>query len=117
MSCTFDNIKAAMLPVAKVSTPEWGGHVYVRSVSGEDYKKLRAMWSVEDVAKTDPALWLARTVAFGMCDEHGVRMCDDTEGAVASCLALSVKTVKRVAEAFLDHNALTDDAVEDAEKN
>jgi hypothetical protein len=53
-------------PIEKVSTPEWGGHVFVRTLSGLEASQTKTFHESENT--------LALYVAMLACDDKGERL-------------------------------------------
>lgn len=96
---------------AKVETPEWGGHVYVRTLSAAELRGYQAnLKAVEDQATKDGLM--AVTI---MCDEQGNRIFSDDDAALLA--GKNSKVLDRIAGAFAKLNAITDEQVDAIQKN
>lgn len=109
MGLTRDAILSADdLPRREVPCPEWGGSVWVRSITLAERLELMPL------VKSDGDI-TAEMVALCACDEAGTRLfaLDDAQRLKAKSAAV----VQRVALAALELNGLTKGAAEGAEKN
>jgi hypothetical protein len=67
MQLTKDAILSCLdLKQEKVETPEWGGHVYVRTMTAGD----RTAWEIQQQGKTRNDI-RASLAALTICDEQG----------------------------------------------
>lgn len=102
--------------IEKVPVPEWGGDVFVRSVSGTQRDAFDQSQYEDAVdGKVSMKNFRAKVVALGLCDEEGVPLAGQDKvmalGA-KSCVALS-----RVFDVSKRLNGIGDDEVGDLEKN
>ncbi len=84
MSLSKDEILSANdIYIEEVKVPEWGGNVYVKTLSGEDRDMLEASmmeFSANGKPKTLKLQKLRGTLAaLGICDEEGNRIFDDKD--------------------------------------
>lgn len=114
MGLTMEQIGQAPLPVTKVTTPEWGGdgHCFVRTLAGCEMQALQALLKGKDEGRSSAA-----AVAFCLCDENGVRLCDDGTEAIDAVGRGPMAPMMRCMNAILELNGLSEGAVEDAVKN
>ncbi len=105
------------LPREVVHVPEWGGDVYVRTMSGTD----RDAFETSLIARSDIHAGTsrmdnvrARLVALTLCDTDGVRLIDD-----ADIVALGRKSARALDRVFAVAQRLNGIGVEqaDAAKN
>jgi hypothetical protein len=98
------------LPKELVPTPEWGGDVYVRTMTAGE----RDRWESEHFAdpKTDVR---GRLAAFTLCDEQGNRLF--TSADIGALSALSCKPLARIWDVAIRLNRVTRGDVEELEKN
>lgn len=99
------------LKIESVDVPEWGGRVFVRTMTGHDRDEFDA--ECAKLRETDDHLkdFSARLVARCACDEKGARLF-----TVADVKALTGKSglaLDRVFETANDLNRITGDAVDD----
>jgi hypothetical protein len=110
-------LKADDLPRQVVEVPEWGGSVMVRGLTGSERDKFEASVLVKkgkdyDVKLTDLR---ARLVVLSVIDEAGNRLFDDND--VAELGKKSASALNRVFEAAQRLSGLTDQDIEELEKN
>lgn len=113
-------LKADDTKVLKVSVPEWGGHVYVKNMSGTERDSFEA--SVvsgtpgnNGSGQVNLRNIRARLACLTVCDSKGVRLFADSE-----MLKLGEKSgaaLDRVFEAAQKVNKMSDEDVEDLAKN
>lgn len=100
--------------VVAVECPEWGGTVYVRSMSGADRDEFES--AAVALRKAGQLSGQARALvcAFVLCDESGARLfrLEDVEAIGAK----RASVLERIAEAGMQINRLTAEAVEDEAK-
>ena len=96
-----------------VSVPEWGGTVRVATMSASERDKWEAETYGDGKPKTED--FRARFVALCLVGEDGKRLFTDKE--VGELGKKSAAALQRVFTAAQKLNALTDDAVEELEKN
>jgi hypothetical protein len=98
----------------KVHIPEWGGDVYVRVMTGveRDRWELSAQSSIDKPATANVR---ASLCAVTICDEKGKRLFTDNQAAALG--AKSAVALNRVYEVSKRINRLTDEDIEELEKN
>jgi hypothetical protein len=107
-------LSATDLTIEKVDLPEWGGHVFVKSMTGAE----RDRWEIQTVASGKnkaPENIRAQLAAMTVCDEAGALLF-----SVDDVIALSSKSAKaldRIMETALQVNGLSQKHVEELEKN
>ncbi len=83
------------LPRERVSVPEWGGEVLVRTMTGADRDAFEASLVGRDGPKESRLDNVrARLVALALCGEDGERLFDDAD--VAALGAKSARALDRV---------------------
>ena len=100
----------------EVVVDEWGGSVFVRSLSGRELDCLMADWrrlGAEDGKNAGRVL--ACVVAATACDETGELIFENSD--IDKLHTLPVAGVKLVAEAALEFNGLTEEMQETIEGN
>ncbi len=112
MALTRDHILSVPdFEVRPVAVPEWGGTVYVRTITGgqaeQYYAALRGGASDRNV--------MARLVAYAACDERGNLLFRPED--IDALAARSFRALERVFDAAMQLNGMTDEAVEAEEKN
>lgn len=104
-------------PLTKVDVPEWGGHVFVRVMGGDERDEFEALQYQRNgaSAKLNFRSFRARLVALTVTDESGNRLFD--EGDVAALGQKSAAALDRVMSAASNANAFSAADVEDLTKN
>lgn len=76
----------------KVAVPEWGGHVYVRCMSGAERQSYVTEFVEDEAASRRRAM--SRLVCLTMCDVFGVRLFeDDAEDMIGEKNGLALERV------------------------
>jgi hypothetical protein len=102
-------IEAANKPhVEEVNVPEWGGSVYVRTLSGHEMARFSAV--VSNAKPKDVEQQFVRFAAMVLADENGKRLYSDDE--IEKVGELEWRGLQRVVEAGQELNGLSDVAVE-----
>lgn len=100
----------------RVEVPEWGGHVYVRSLSGRERDAFEAetMKTRKGQKNQDGNFenFRARFVALCMVDENGEQLFK-TRQEVSMLGSKSVAALQRVFNKAQELNGMSDDDVED----
>lgn len=110
MALTKEQILAAPLPREEVQTPEWGGSVFVRTISAKELVALqRAMRAHDDQSVAGVIL------AFTLCDEQGQALFTDAD--IIPLNNLAGVTMGRLLEVAERLNKFKPDDVDNAEKN
>ena len=107
-------LQADDLPREFVSVPEWGGDVYVRTMTGAE----RDAWEVETVMEADKVNRVnlrARMCARCIVDDKGARLFTDKEAEKLG--DKSAAALERVFSVAIRLNALSNKDVETLEKN
>jgi len=98
----------------KINIPEWGGDVYIRTMSGSE----RDSWELHAEAqldKTNSVNVRAKLASLTLCDEKGKRLFSDNQ--LAALGKKSGKALDRVYSASLKLNKVTDADIKELEKN
>jgi hypothetical protein len=96
----------------RVEVPEWGGYVFVRTMTGDE----REGFELEHIAQGKEKSQLkARLLVRTVCDEVGVPLF--TKDQVAALSAKNSVPIDRLAEVSMRLNALTGEASEEMAKN
>lgn len=115
---TRDEILAAEdLPVEIVYVPEWGGSVFVRTLTGSERDKFEED-TIQGKGKNRRVTLQnirARLVALTVCDESGTRLFQPAD--VARLGLKSAAALDRVFSVAQRLSGLTDDDVEELVKN
>ena len=110
VSLTLDQILAADdTAVEKVPCPEWGGDVFIRSLTAAGRDAL-------DEAKANGQSIRATIVGMSLCDESGKPL-NPTEAQVAGLANKSAKPMERIADAAIALNGMGADAEQATAKN
>ncbi len=108
---TRDAILGAQdLPVLSISIPEWGGEVFIRTMTGGERDQFEASWKrnpTDDIR--------ARLAVATVCDEGGQLLF--TSADVPALSAKSSKALDRIFAASTAHSGLTDKDVEELRNN
>lgn len=110
-------LQANDLPTEDVEVPEWGGAVRVRTLSGRERDQFEAS-VVEQHGKRqriDTRDLRAKLVALAVVDERGQRMF--TEADVVTLSGKSAAALQRVFDVARRLSGLSDQDVEELEKN
>jgi hypothetical protein len=109
--------------IQKVTVPEWGGDVYVRSLSGaerdqfEEGNLIREKDRKRGFVSLDIRIQDAKTrlVALSVCDEAGTRLFSDADvEALSKKNSAAIARLSGVASAL---SGITDENLEDLLKN
>lgn len=113
MALSRDAIKAADDIKRECVTVEvWGGDVFVRALSVRDRREFVKLYGEDGEAELEADVWLTVKCA---CDEDGARLFEDADAEWL--VDKSSKAVQQLGLACLELNGLTEDGVDDAEKN
>ena len=99
--------------VESEEVPEWGGTVYVRSISAEDRDAFEA--SVNDGKKSNLANLRARLLVRCLCDENGERLFTYSDAAALGKKSGAV--LNRLFDRARKLNGMTDSDVQELEGN
>jgi hypothetical protein len=99
------------LPKEKVEVPEWGGEVYVRTMTGAERDAFEKQWAGGKVPDNVRAGLVAKTVV----DESGTRLFKDSD--VTNLGAKSALVLDRLFDVAQKLNGLSKRDVEVLEKN
>ena len=119
MALTKDQIlESSDLKNVAVEVPEWGGTVYVRTMTGADRDQFESSMvtvGADGVRKADTSNLRAKLIALTIVDENGTRL---FEASDVDRLGLkSAAAIERVFAAAQGLNGLGAKAEEDAVKN
>jgi len=98
----------------KVSVPEWGGDVFVRTMTGGERDSWE-LYASKQMERANNVNIRAKLACLCLCDENGKRLFGD--GQVDALGKKSAKALDRVYSAALELNKLTDEDIEQLEKN
>ncbi len=102
--------QAPVLPRELVTVPEWGGDVYVRTLSASERDQLEMQWE-----KTKRVHFRARLVYYCACDEQGKDLFREEDVPVLG--GHSTSAITRVCDVAFRLNKFTREEVEELEKN
>jgi len=114
MTLTKDEIlQADDLRTEKVSVPEWGGDVYVRTMTGEERNAYEtSIFNGKEVSLDNI---MAKLCIRTIVDDKGKRLFEDSEIAILG--AKSAKVLSRIFTKAQKLNGLTAEDLEDMAKN
>lgn len=104
---------ASDLPVVPVEVPEWGGTVYVRSITAGERDKFEA--SVNNGTRQNLENFRARFAVLVLCDDAGNRLFSDSDANALS--QKSASALQTILSAGMTHNAMRAEDVPEMEKN
>lgn len=113
-----DILQAKDVKIEQVDVPEWGGVVYVRSISALERGLIEEAAAKFKESKGKDAFARTFTVKFAslaICDEDGNRLFDDKDMTLLQ--AKNAAAVARVAEAAQRLSGFTKQDMEELEKN
>lgn len=113
---TADQILKAddLAELKKVDVPEWGDFVYVRKMNGMERDRWELMAS-KAVDKPSTANIRASLCAMTICDDKGKRLFTDNQ--ISNLGSKSAVALDRVFSVAKDLNRLSDDDLDELEKN
>jgi hypothetical protein len=88
-----------------ISVPEWGGDVYVKTLSGTERDSFEEAYSENKMKQ-----FRARFLVLTLCDDSGNRLFEDSD--VSGLGDKSSVVLNRLFEAAWGHNGFTNEAVE-----
>jgi hypothetical protein len=94
-----DILKVEDLPREKMSVPEWGGHIWIRVLTGAE---------ADSLGSTAPSP--ARIAMLSVCDKDGVRLFGEKD--MSTLQAKSSVVLRRIVEAALKLSGLSTEAGE-----
>jgi hypothetical protein len=100
----------ASLPTEEVQVPEWGGSVFVRTLTAAERDRFETLFT-----RGKQANFRALIVAFTACDADGKSLFAEEDAAAIG--AMPVKPVQRIFDVAMRLNAITDADVDELEKN
>ena len=113
-----DILQARDVKIEKVEVPEWGGTVFVRSLSAAERGLIEEAAAKFKESKGKDSFARMFTVKFAsltICDEEGNRLFDDKD--LAALQQKNAAAVARVAEAAQKLSGFTKEDLEELEKN
>jgi len=108
------------LPKREVDVPEWGGKVFVRTMTGAERDKFETVITKFSAALKGKGDYSdlnirAKLVSLTLCDEHGKRLFSDAD--VVELSGKSAAALDRLSEIAQELNKMSDKDIEDLEKN
>ena len=91
-------------PIEKVNVPEWGGHVYVKVLSGAERDRFDQSVLDRHGKPTNLQGARARLAAITLCDKDGRRLFSDQE--INQLADKSAAAIERVCEAAMKLNRM-----------
>jgi len=118
MALTREQIlKADDLPKREVEIPEWGGSVWVRTMTGAERDVFERHILAAEGSKVEAAKQMrARLVTLTACDDAGARLFNDN-GDLDAVSGKSSKALDRVFEVALKLNGLSEKDVDELSGN
>jgi hypothetical protein len=103
-------------PPKRVWVPEWGGHVWIRTLSGIESERYN-YWITENRKPGGPlpSGWMARICQMGLVDEHGNQLF--TEADIDALMTRSSSVILRLVNKINDESGIGDEAEGKLEKN
>jgi len=113
MGLSRDQIKATDdIKRETVAVEDWDGDVFIQALSVRLRREFIRLYDGVDDPEVPADVWLTLNCA---CDEDGTRLFDDSD--VEWLNDKSSRAVQLIGQRCLELNGLTEDAVEEAEKN
>lgn len=100
--------------VKEVKVPEWGGSVFIKMMSGAERNLLEQEWMSNDEKPTLDIV--VALLSLTLCDADGKRLFS-TEEEAAGLINKSASVLQRLMMESLQHNGMSQDALDDAVKN
>jgi hypothetical protein len=97
----------------KVAVPEWGGDVFIKVMTCGERDAYENEWVRKKETGVDD--FRAKFLARCLVDESGQRLFGN--GDIEKLAAKSSKVINRLWMAAMEHNNLSDEAIEDTAKN
>lgn len=114
MSITRDQLLGLSIEHGRVTVPELGGEVRIRTLTGEDFDRARKSWQGKGGAVDENGL-AARFVVVGVCDDEGKPLFTDRD--LDAVNRLPSRVLMRLFRAVQDHNGLGQADAEEAVGN
>lgn len=112
-----DILKAKDLTVKEVEVPEWGGSVYIKSLTGTERDLYES--SITQIkgkeAKLDWRNARAKLLVFTICDQDGNRLFNESE--IGELGKKSASALQRLFDVATEMNGLSSTSEEELEKN
>ena len=108
-----DKILKQSLQTVSLYVPEWGETVILRELDGFGRITFEKAYSLNK-DNPDEAMLMGLSAALSIVDPHGERVFTDDQ--IPELQKQSGKALRRVYDAFLDLNIMSDTEVDDTEK-
>jgi hypothetical protein len=116
MALTKEQILAADdLGLLEMKVKEWGGSVFIRVMSCGERDAYENEWVAAKAKNSGVANFRTKFLARCLCDDKGERLFTDAE--VEQLAKKSARVMSRVWAKAMEHNALTENDVEELAKN
>ena len=114
MSLTRDDILAISdVVIEKLEMQDWGGDVYIKTISGADYVALQALKPGQGDDEDPDSL--EKVIVIGTCDEKGTCLFNNDD--IPALKNKAFKNLERLSMKILELNGLSTQQAEEAEKN
>lgn len=114
-----DILQARDVITEKLEVPEWGGAIYVRSISAAERGLIEegAARFKESKGKNDTfaRTFTVKMVSMAVCDEHGQRLFDDKD--IVLLQQKNAAVISRIAEVAQRLSGFSKQDLEELEKN
>ena len=111
---TFDDIIACLdTPVVSIHVPEWNGTVYLKLLTALEREKWESFAQKELKLGTPTGLIRCTLLSMCLCDENGTLIVKD----VRQLANKNANVINRLFTKALSINSLTDDSIDEIEKN
>lgn len=97
----------------KLEVPEWGGHVFIKVMTGAERDRFERSLMVGDKVVTDNAR--AKLACFTVVNQEGKRLFELKDFVVLG--NKSARALQRIFEVAQKINGMTEDAIEEEVKN
>jgi len=115
MMLTADDIlNSNDFDIKKINIPEWGGDVYIKTMSGSA-RDTWELYAQSEIEKTSNVNMRAKMCVLTLCDEKGKLLFDDKQ--VSNLGQKSAKALDRVYSKAVELNKITAEEIEVIEKN
>jgi hypothetical protein len=101
------------LPSQEVNIPEWGGSVWVKTMSGADRERFETAHQVEAKAVAKSNTLRARLAVYSVCDETGKAMFEEKD--IPALAKKSGAALDRIFEVSLKLNKIGSEDISELE--
>jgi hypothetical protein len=102
------------IQVKEVKVPEWGGSVFIRTMTGNEQDDYESSVYANKMTK---GKFLACLCSKTICDEKGNRLYSDDPGEIESLGHRSAAALSRIFKASLKLNRIPQSEIDELEKN